>query len=477
MGISQSMSLISIVFILNRDWFLLIYLFILFTFCCPLFMHLVIIAIVFFKLKVNPTIAKMYSCCHRFCMVDVFILGVLVSLIKLLGLAQVSFHSGFFSSMLFAILMVWCARRGSPYSVWNLVMTSDTVMRNAHIGMRGIDQGLIWCRHCGMIYKRKSTKLSKYWASHQELLRRNDDRYLFQGEQKCPRCGTDNDYRATKCYQKTFALLITAIILYLPSNIYPIMYTSYLGSSVGSNILDGVVSLWGMKSYFVAAVILIASICIPILKIVCIIWLLVIAHFGFKGYPSRYNLLYRVILFIGRWSMIDVFVVIVMSTVVRMSGLLAISPGIAIVFFCFTVLITMLAAEEFDERLLWDNALANRPRSIIDENGKIIRSAEFNDAAAADESAQTNEENGQKSPLSENLIKNYERLKSVIAANNKSASKEASNNADNKKDSSQVDDKAQAKQEKDSDELAQKRESDTAHKSNDLIKESKAKVD
>lgn len=379
LGISQSMSLTSIVFVLHKNWSLLVAIFLLFTFCCPLIMHLIVIGIVFFGLKVNRFIANTYTFCHRFCMVDVFLLGVMVSLIKLVSLADISFHPGFTSAIVFSVLMVWCYSHGSPYKIWNLIRPHDEALRNATVGMRGIDQGLIMCRHCGMVYKRKGRKSNKL---DQELesskISCADDKYLYRGEHKCPRCGHSNDNRSVMMYQKTAALLIAAVILYIPSNVYPIMFTNYLGSNVGSDILDGVISLWGMGSYFVASVILIASICIPIAKILCILLLLYITKYGFKGYPSRYNKLYRIILFIGRWSMIDVFVVIIMATVVRMS-VLTISPGIAVVFFCFTVLVTMLAAEEYDERMLWDIALAKNRDSIINKDGELVVNIEEED--------------------------------------------------------------------------------------------------
>ncbi len=379
LGISQSMSLTSIVFVLHKNWSLLVAIFLLFTFCCPLIMHLIVIGIVFFGLKVNRFIANTYTFCHRFCMVDVFLLGVMVSLIKLVSLADISFHPGFTSAIVFSVLMVWCYSHGSPYKIWNLIRPHDAELRNATVGMRGIDQGLIMCRHCGMVYKRKGRKSNKL---DQELesskISCADDKYLYRGEHTCPRCGHSNDNRSVMMYQKTAALLIAAVILYIPSNVYPIMFTNYLGSNVGSDILDGVISLWGMGSYFVASVILIASICIPIAKILCILLLLYITKYGFKGYPSRYNKLYRIILFIGRWSMIDVFVVIIMATVVRMS-VLTISPGIAVVFFCFTVLVTMLAAEEYDERMLWDIALAKNRDSIINKDGELVANIEEED--------------------------------------------------------------------------------------------------
>lgn len=338
MGLTQSMSLMSIFFILQDEWSFLLYLFLLCTFFCPLIMHCIVIGVVFFKMRISRQIAQLYAVCHRFSMVDVFVLGVLISLIKLIALANVEFHSGFYSTLLFALLMVWCFSRGSPYFIWLLVedQPRDNPLKNAQTGKRGIEQRLILCRHCGLVYKADS------------------DFKIKQSTQVCPRCKHHNGMRAQHCFQKSIALLCAALILYVPSNVYPIMFTSYLGTDNGSNIIDGVISLWHLHSYFVALVILIASICIPVLKIFCIVLLMYWAHYGFKGVTNKLNKLYRLVVFIGRWSMIDVFVVIIMSTVVRMSGLLTINPGLAIVCFSGVVLLTMLAAEEFDVRLLWD---------------------------------------------------------------------------------------------------------------------------
>lgn len=360
MGISQSMSLISIFYVLKNDWALLLYICLFFTFLFPLGMHTIVIAHVFLHLKITPTVAKIYSFCFRFAMVDVFILGVLISLVKLVGLAEVTFHIGFFTAMVFAVLMIWCYRHGSPYRIWERVLKHTAGLQGARCGVRGIDQGLIMCRHCGMVYRRQNGARKPHSTGLQRL---------YAGEEPCPRCGGYNDYRATHCGQKTVALLLAAVIMYVPSNVYPIMFTSYLGSDLGSNILDGVVSLWGMGSYFVAIVILIASICIPVIKILCLVWLLYQAYWRPAVHPSQSNKLYHLVLFIGRWSMIDVFVVIIMSTVVRITGIITIDPGIAILFFCSVVLITMLAADEFDERLIWDNLKAHAPTEGVPHGG------------------------------------------------------------------------------------------------------------
>ena len=181
--------------------------------------------------------------------------------------------------------------------------------------------------------------------------------------------------------------MLGAIIMYVPMDMYPILVAADLDNSTYSDSLDGVISLFAMVSFLVAAVIFVASICIPIIKIVCIFVLMYVSAHGTRRSPSTYNRLYRVVLFIGRWSMIDVFVVIIMSTIVRMSGLLTISPGMAIICFSMVVLITMLAAEEFDERLLWDATLRVRHGTVDRYNEKVTHHAVTNqeelEAAAA----------------------------------------------------------------------------------------------
>ncbi len=328
-SIYQGMSLASIFTVLRADWSILLYIFLLFTFVMPLLMLLIIMAAGFFKYRPGRLAAEVYAVCHRFCMVDVFVLGVMVSLVKLVGLADVGFYEGFWCSMLFALLMVWLWSKCYPERIWDLVMKPGFDVKTCRPGVIGRKQSLLLCRHCGMVYRADQ-------------------------HDRCPRCGGRAEYRESGCFSRAVALLLAAAILYLPANLYPIMVTSYLGASTSSNIIDGVISMWEMNSYFVSLVILFASIFIPVLKILCLSYLL----FEIKHPLQTRNLLltriYRVVAFIGKWSMIDVFVVIIMTSIVRMSGLLTIDPGFAIICFCAVVLITMFAAEGFDERLIWD---------------------------------------------------------------------------------------------------------------------------
>ncbi|KAE9856485.1 paraquat-inducible protein A, partial [Escherichia coli] len=154
--------------------------------------------------------------------------------------------------------------------------------------------------------------------------------------------------------QWTMALLVTSIMLYLPANILPIMITDLLGDKMPSTILAGVVLLWGEGSYPVAGVIFIASIMVPTLKMIAIAWLCWDAKGHGKHDGERMHLIYEVVGLVGRWSRIDVFVIAVLSALVRMGGLMSIYPAMGALMFAWVVIMTMFAAMTFDPRLSWD---------------------------------------------------------------------------------------------------------------------------
>jgi len=172
--------------------------------------------------------------------------------------------------------------------------------------------------------------------------------------QRCPRCHAKLHLRVPESLQRTVALLITAVILYIPANVLPIMTTDQLGQSVDNTILGGVVVLVKHGSYPVAAVIFIASVLVPIGKMLALAWLcLSIARRHESSHRQR-ALLYRVTELIGRWSMVDVFVVTILVALIHFGGLMQIRAGPAAIAFAGVVIVTMLAAESFDPRLMWD---------------------------------------------------------------------------------------------------------------------------
>ena len=161
--------------------------------------------------------------------------------------------------------------------------------------------------------------------------------------------------RKSDSIQRTLALLVTACLLYIPANLYPIMYTEQLGSTEASTILGGVVLLIDLGSVPVAIVIFIFSVIVPSGKIMAIFYLVWTVERQSVLDPRQRSIMYRITEFIGKWSMVDVFVVSILVALVHLGGLLVIRPGIAALSFASVVIITMLAAESFDSRLIWDN--------------------------------------------------------------------------------------------------------------------------
>jgi paraquat-inducible protein A len=171
----------------------------------------------------------------------------------------------------------------------------------------------------------------------------------------CPRCGAPLHLRKPRSLQRTLALLLTATILYVPANIYPIMITDQLGAPAEeSTILGGVILLIELGSAPIAAVIFIASVMVPLGKLITLYYLVWSVGRGHLTKQRQRTAMYRATEFIGKWSMVDVFVVAILVSLVHLTGVLVIRPGIAAVSFAGVVIVTMLAAESFDPRLIWD---------------------------------------------------------------------------------------------------------------------------
>lgn len=170
----------------------------------------------------------------------------------------------------------------------------------------------------------------------------------------CPRCGEPLHLRKPRSIQRTWAFLLAAAVLYLPANLLPIMIVQGLGGEETSTILSGVITFWQMKAYPVALVIFTASVLIPILKIAALAWLCLAAQGRVQASPRSLTLLYYITELLGRWSMVDVFVVAILICLVQMGALMTITPGPAALSFTGVVVLTMFAAHSFDPRLIWD---------------------------------------------------------------------------------------------------------------------------
>jgi len=171
---------------------------------------------------------------------------------------------------------------------------------------------------------------------------------------KCTRCGEALSLRMANSIQHCLALLITSLILFIPANLYPIMTSNLLGARSPSTIIGGVWLFIEHGSYGIAFIIFVASIVIPLAKIGAL-FILCRATFR-KSVMEKKELmrLYRAVEFVGKWSMVDVFVVAILVGLVQLGSLTSIEPGIASVAFCGMVILTIIAAQKFDPRLIWD---------------------------------------------------------------------------------------------------------------------------
>ncbi|MCD8552523.1 paraquat-inducible protein A [Seleniivibrio sp.] len=196
--------------------------------------------------------------------------------------------------------------------------------------MTDIESGVILCKECGT------------------LNRSEDD------TAECRCCGGTIHRRTKDSLSRTWALCITALILYIPANLYPIMDVQIMGESSRNTILGGVIQFFQHGMYFICAVVFVASFVVPLFKLSALFYILLTLRKGRKLSNRRKTRLYSIVELIGKWSMLDVFVVCIMAGLINVGYLLKITAGVGIVYFASVVIITMLASNSFDTRLIWD---------------------------------------------------------------------------------------------------------------------------
>jgi paraquat-inducible protein A len=174
------------------------------------------------------------------------------------------------------------------------------------------------------------------------------------GHARCPRCGAALHRRRPDSVARAWALLLAALVCYIPANLLPVMHTSLLGSGSDSTIMSGVIQFWHHGAYGIALVIFVASVFVPCTKFLVLGLLLVSSQRRSKRAMRERAALYRMIERIGYWSMLDVLVVGMLAALVRFQGLGEVEPRLGISFFGIVVVLTMLSAMQFDPRLIWD---------------------------------------------------------------------------------------------------------------------------
>lgn len=265
------------------------------------------------------------------CMAEIFLAGILVSFVKLTSYGDIGINTSFIPYCLFIFLQLKALSLFSYRDCWRTIGPTMYVSIPFVAGRTGMSQNLRLCRSCQAI--------------------------LHSNVSQCPRCLQKGVVRDKRGIQWTIALLITSIVLYIPANMYAIMSTLFVGSLSESTIMDGVIFMWQEGDYPVALVIFSASIVIPVLKIIA---LSLLCYFSLSVSEKaeidclKMNRLYNMVEFIGRWSMIDIFVVAVISALIRNGELMAVYPSVGALFFASVVIITMIASDKYDPRLIWD---------------------------------------------------------------------------------------------------------------------------
>jgi len=197
---------------------------------------------------------------------------------------------------------------------------------------QSFELGLSLCRTCGLAVSGTSLRIDR----------------------RCPRCQSRIEHRTPFSIEMTLAWLIAGIVLYIPANLLPVMHTSGLLGEADSTILGGILEFWRSGDRDIALLIFVASIAVPFTKFIAIGLLLLTVRKNSRWQQHQRTALYRIVEFIGYWSMLDVIVVALTSALMQFQVLGTAEPRAGIAFFCAVVVVTMLSALSFDPRLIWD---------------------------------------------------------------------------------------------------------------------------
>lgn len=271
-------------------------------------------------------------------MVPVFLLGVLVAVVKLADMASVAPGIGLAGFAALTVLLTILGRL-SPAALWRLAEQAG--LAQAGQARKTPDTVLAGCHVCGQVQPLPRATLD---APHH-----------------CQRCHARLHYRKPDHVARTWALLLAAGILYIPANLLPVMEVSSLLGASAHTILGGVIELWALGSWDLAIIVFIASVMVPMAKLLALSVLLFTAQRASPHNLRPRTRLYQAVEIIGQWSMLDVFVVILLAALAHFQGLMEITAGAGAAAFGMVVVLTILAASSFDPRRLWDQARDGAP--------------------------------------------------------------------------------------------------------------------
>ena len=266
-------------------------------------------------------------------MVEVFLVGYFVAYAKLGDLVHIEPGIGFYALFGFMVATIAIDALVDPQAVWEAIArhTPTSPLRAATPAM-SVASGLMCCPVCEL-------------ACDPAV-----------GAVRCPRCGSAVHRRKPDSAVRTAALTASALVFYIPANIFPVLTVVQLGRGSPSTIVGGVWELLGAGQWPLAMIVFTASVAVPMLKIIGLGVMLSVALRIRTSHLWQLTVLYRVISVIGRWSMIDIFMEAILAALVQFGAVATIDPGFGAVAFAAAVVLTMFAAESFDPRLMWDAA-------------------------------------------------------------------------------------------------------------------------
>ena len=279
-------------------------------------------------------------------MMEVFMLGILVSVVKLSAMASIVPGLALWAFALLIIVLAAASASLDPHEVWQRVPW-DAKAHGKRTEMAQAAGGAqrVGCHSCAL-----TCMVTPDAGGHIHAA--------------CPRCGDDLHHRKPNSLARTWALLIAAYILYIPANVLPVMAVTSLGATQSDTIMSGVIYLWQHGDWPLALLIFFASVAVPMLKMLILTYILISVQVHSQKRPRDRTQMYRITEAVGRWSMVDIYVVTIMVALVRLGNLATIEAGMGAVFFCGVVVVTMFAAMSFDPRLIWDRL---QPQNVESE--------------------------------------------------------------------------------------------------------------
>ncbi len=264
-------------------------------------------------------------------MMEVYMLGALVAIVKLTDFADIELGYGFYAFVALIVTVTAASSALHPEALWNRIGGEVD-----HLQANRYDESAIGCHTCGHV-----------------LEGAND----WHGVD-CPRCQATLHHRKPNSISRAWAFLIAAAIFYVPANVYPIMTVISFGQGSPDTILSGVVHLIEADQWPIAILVFFASIFVPVVKMAIIAFLLISVQMKSAWRSRERTLTYRLTEFIGRWSMIDIFMISILVALVKLEAVATIEAGPGAVAFTAVVILTVLSAMSFDPRLIWDRAEA-----------------------------------------------------------------------------------------------------------------------